>query len=703
MKFFKRIFLTFTVITAVVFFSGCPAVLTPDLPSDIVISLGLIRAAEGNTELRSAVGGEIYVPVLINDLNNPTVSGSYEVTFTLSTDADLSTTGDNIAAGNETITAGTETVITLTVPAAAVAGTYNLFASFEAAAADPALKVGETRLNLSYVQVVIGAANEADLELVFVNPPAEYRAPGATFPISFKITNAGSKKLASGTDVVVRFEIPISGTPTEFGEATVTLASDLYPYDFVTGTAEISMPTLTQIAADLVVAEGDVESWTGTLTGTVDPDDSIVEIVEGGTDTFGVESGTAKPDLTVSAVDLPATAVVVGDVEVAVEVSNSGYAQAAAGSYGLTLFFDADGDGTYNTGDVDIHAWAAADTPAVPWGKEVLFFSTSVEDLVYPAAITAGANRQIGAVITGDLDEWDSTNNTSTAGIDFIEKDVDLAFDYISSSLTSVIDEAAGGTVPVSLIIKNNGSESVTTDFSVTFYASSNSGLTPAGDIDLGAKSVTADIAPGKTVISFDAIFPASEGAGFYTVYADIDSGDAVTESDETNNSPSSYTESPVFVVVDDGATTLSATMLVCLPDKADNNGYYQQFSRFYDALWTTSSTDNSWLYYDSGPDVLITDGIDITPGQTHGARFYTANEYTTPDYNAYCWRIVPTYVTDIDDKYIPSVLTGRDQFEENDSEDSAAELAGSTHPFYSWVSSYDTDNSDNDYYTFDF
>ena len=105
---------------AVLFLTGCPVLLVSGLPSDLVLMLGLFNAAGGVTDLRAAVGGTIEVPVLISDQTGRAAAGSYDVTFTLSTDVDLSTTGDNIDAGTVSVAAGSQTVVSFAVPATAV-------------------------------------------------------------------------------------------------------------------------------------------------------------------------------------------------------------------------------------------------------------------------------------------------------------------------------------------------------------------------------------------------------------------------------------------------------------------------------------------------------------------------------------------------------------------------------------------------------
>ena len=719
----KKITIFFAVVITAIILTGCPAVLESGLSSDIMITLGLIRPAEGTASILTAVGGTMSVPVMISNLNRNSAAGTYEVTFALSTDAELSTAGDNVAVGAETITAGTEALVALTVPAAitdADVGTYNLIAYFEAAADDPGTLVGTTVYNIGMVQVVIDTAANylPDLEITFVNPPSKYRQPEASFPLSFKVTNTGNALVATGTAIDVDFDVNINGTDVEKGAAKITLAADLLPNDFVTGSAAITMPTLTEMALDDGVAEADVDAWAGNVVGTVDPDNAITEIDEtagSNTDTFGLNSGTLQPDLVVSAIDVADYSIVEGPVEVSITVRNDGYAAAAAASYGLILFNDVNTDGAYDVGDTIIKQWDAADNPAVPWdvdgngNNQVVFNGISVDGLTWPTAMTEG-DYQIGAVITGDLTEWDNTNNDATAALHLITKKVDLEIVSMTTTYSEVVGTAEV-TVPVSLTVKNNGSETVTTDFTIEFYISDNNTLSTA-DTLVGSLAVTDDIASGEAgwkTFAVDTTIAAATAGGFYTMFAILDSADTVKEMDESNNQPANANGCSIFIPVDDTTTNLSARLMLCYPDNAtnDSDGYRQNYGFWGDTStpWddTNEDIDTNVDEYissnESGPQVLeVSNSVTITQTNTHGVRT-NATSYRVK----LVWRFVPNYVTDLEEQYIPAALTTDDGYEDNDTLGTATALSGAAHPLSSWISSYDSGYNDFDYYTFDF
>ena len=237
----KRILLLLLV-TAAVFLAGCPASLVSGLGTDLVIMLGRFNPTAA-TDVRGALGGSIEVPVLITDQNGGEVTGTYNVTFTLSTDADLSTTGDNLEPETIAVTSGTETVVVITVPAAAVAGAYSLFASIDAA--------GDTitNNNTSSIQVDIGAADNPDLEVAVGSSPG-WADPGTQVTIGYAVYNTGYKKIDAGTSFTVAFTVNLSTVDTVLGTETIALAEDLHPRDFISRQLAVNLPTLEQMAAD---------------------------------------------------------------------------------------------------------------------------------------------------------------------------------------------------------------------------------------------------------------------------------------------------------------------------------------------------------------------------------------------------------------------------------------------------------------------
>lgn len=704
----KPIICIAVILLALLMVSGCPSPLISGLASDIVITLGRFNPTANNT-LYAAPGGTLDIPVTITDQTGRALTGSYTVTFTLSADADLATTGDNEALGTATVTAGGEQVVSITVPAEVAAAVYTLFAAISDA--------GDTVTGNNtavFDTVQIGAAAQPNLQitsLATVNTTGWY-APGAAGKLSYTITNNGFTKLDAGTTIALAFTINLSGVDTPVGTATVTLAEALYPADFVTGTADFTMPAAAALAADNVPVETaeTFTEWGENLTAEVDPDNAIAETNEAdNTATVAVSSASAKPELAVTGVALPADTDYAAEgeaLEYTVTIENSGYA--AASGYTVTLFVDIDDDGTNNTGDKVLYTWATP--PTVPFDAAGGGNNTAVLTVpageVYPA-VTAGTY-YVRAAITGLTEEWDDTNNVSGNGqspeVDFIDNPIDLELVSMNTTLSGAVVRADGASIPLSLSLRNNGSLPVETDFVIHFYANNDGTLNTGTDLDLETTTVT-DTVPGKgsIIVNKAVSFPAGEAVGFYTIYWVLDSTAVVTEYDEANNEPASANGCFVFFPVTDGATDIDARLLVYKPRLAPAEETYLR-GTFYEDGWGSSSSGSG---YPDQPGELAfqIQNRTLTPGNTIGIEYYGSNYADYPNGAVpYAFRLVPQYVSAVPPAALPAVLGAQDGFEDNDSQDTAALLTGMNNPLTAFVNAYTTYagwNYDNDYYYF--
>lgn len=681
---------------AIAVLTGCPPTLTSSFDDDLVLALGRFAAGEGTTDVRGAVGGTLDVPVRITNQSGGGASGSYDVTFTLSSDGDLATEGDNTALGTVAVSAGGETVASVTVPATVGAATYTLFGAM--AASDSV-----QNNNTSSVPVEIGAVNSPDLELAFGTTPSAAEA-GSSLEVWYRISNNGYATIASGTSFVVRVTVNLSAVDEEVGETTVTLSEDLHPHESITAETAVTIPTTAQMAADLGVAEDALGVWSDTFTATVDADDAVVEIVEGGTDTFAITSGARRADLVAEDIILPndfaGAAKIGGLAELAVEIRNEGVV--ATDAYAVDLYVDINANGAYDDGtDAVIHRWAEDDTPVVPYDlggdNNVVYLSTVSEGAVYPATITEGTY-DVRAEITVSVDEYDTANNDVTeASVDFVDEIVDLSMRYMSTTLAAAIDEGTGGTIPLSYVLENDGEDAVSTDFDVAFYASDDGILDTAGDILLGTDTVTAEVPAGGTVQeSYSATFPASHGTAFYTVYWVIDSGDAVVETDEGDNTPADVNSCYVFPVVSDGVTDITTKLLVYKPANAATTNTRVTI-RLYSALWSSYISGSGYALEPS--DLYASASRTLTPGAVAGITIYPGASRDV----SVVFTLVPSYVSSLPANAIPSGVISQDRFEPNNDEDDAYALPASQNPFFGFVSVWVDPIEDRyDYFTFD-
>ena len=562
-------------------FIGCPLPLTTNIAADIMITLGRFNPTANNS-LYGGVGGTLSVPVTVTDQTGKTLTGNYTIVFTLSIDNSLATTGDNTDMGSSVVPAAQEQVADVAIPTAVAAGSYTLFAVIS----DAADTVKNN--NTASISVVVGASNLPNLQITSLSTGSSITSylPGTAGKVIYKIANTGFAAIASGTTFTLNLTFNLSGVDTSVGSTDITLSTALYPQDFMTGAANFTMPSSGTLAADN--GEAALTSWSEALTATVDSGGAVTETNEAdNTNTVTISSGSSEPELSIASVtvaDGTNYAKAGNPVEYSVKVQNTGLA--AAQGYSVVLFVDIDGDGTQNTGDKTLYTWDSP--PGVPYdivnatNNNVIL--SVPEGTVYPSGITDDTY-YVRAVITGSMEEWDTTNNTSTNSnsslIDFVTTAYDLSIDYMSTSLTGAVDETAGGSVPVSYRIYNSAGDTVTTDFTVHFYASDDGTLTPAGDIDLGSVTVT-DSVPGNSRIikNTTLTIPGGQGTGYYTIYWVIDDTNAVSEIDESNNTPSSAADCFVFFPVSDGSAGIDANLIVYKPANALSeytyiSGYY--------------------------------------------------------------------------------------------------------------------------------
>jgi hypothetical protein len=130
---------------------------------------------------------------------------------------------------------------------------------------------------------------------------------------------------------------------------------------------------------------------------------------------------------------------------------------------------------------------------------------------------------------------------------------VDLRPGAITFSPGSVAD---GGTLDVSLPVNNLQSGRETSSFSVEFRLSQASTFTPAVDTLIGSASVSSGIA-GNTSIALDATVTIPEGLnvnGNVYIYAVVDPGGAVAETNDSNNTSAVANAAVVLVFNDEDA-----------------------------------------------------------------------------------------------------------------------------------------------------
>ena len=118
--------------------------------------------------------------------------------------------------------------------------------------------------------------------------------------------------------------------------------------------------------------------------------------------------------------------------------------------------------------------------------------------------------------------------NGLAPGMDLEPKQITFSVDYIQD----------GNLLDITLPIENKAADTVTANFDVHFYLSTDTTFSVAApDSDLGITNVTTDIAGGTTVnINPSLAIPNLDINQCVYIYAVVDSTDVVAENDETNN-----------------------------------------------------------------------------------------------------------------------------------------------------------------------
>ncbi|HET6370878.1 MAG TPA: CARDB domain-containing protein, partial [Nitrospiria bacterium] len=173
-------------------------------------------------------------------------------------------------------------------------------------------------------------------------------------------------------------------------------------------------------------------------------------------------------------------------------------------------------------------------------GSDTLIASRNVVDLQKGATSSATDSISLATVPTGtyyvgmyadDLFQISEVNEGNNA------KASPSAFD-IGPNLKEILLSAtiSGGNISISDTVQNVGSAVATAPFNVSFYFSADTTF-GVGDTLIGSRTVTSDLAAnGTSSASTSLPIPPALAVGTYYVVSVADSGNAVTETNETDN-----------------------------------------------------------------------------------------------------------------------------------------------------------------------
>jgi len=224
-------------------------------------------------------------------------------------------------------------------------------------------------------------------------------------------------------------------------------------------------------------------------------------------------------DLVVSPLTGPSTGTAGAAISISETTKNQGGGTAAAS----TTRYYLSSNSTFGSGDVPLGSRSVS---ALPAGAS----SPATVPLTIPANTASGNYFVLArADADGQATESNESNNTTAAAIKISSPDL------LVSSFSVPSSGGAGLTIIVNDTTKNQGGAATAAATTTSFYLSANNTLS-AEDVLLGSRTVGILAPNGSSAAQTTLTIPASTPPGSYFIIAKSDDGDAVAESNETNN-----------------------------------------------------------------------------------------------------------------------------------------------------------------------
>ena len=381
---------------------------------------------------------------------------------------------------------------TLTIPAETSSGTYWLL--IKADAGDAVAETFETN-NVLLRQLQIGA----DLVVTTLSAPASVAA-GSVVTLSDTTRNQGTATAAASTTrYYLSLDVVLDAADTPLGGRAVPALSSGASS---TGSVAVTIPASAVAGTYYVLAKADAD---GVAVETVESNNVAVAVLYVGADLV-VSSlsgpGTASPGATVTFTDT---------------TTNRG---AAPASPSVTAYYIS-ANAAFDGGDTLI---ATRSVPALATGAS----HTGSVTFTIPAGLPTGLYWVLARANDGNTAmDAQPTNNV-------VARQLLVGPDLVIASFTAPSVTAAGLAITVADATRNQGG--VAAGSSITaFYLSADPAL-DAADVLLGSRAVPG-LAAGETHSgSVVLVVPADTPTGSYYLFARADSGGAVTESQEANN-----------------------------------------------------------------------------------------------------------------------------------------------------------------------
>jgi subtilase family serine protease len=537
--------------------SATVTIVSDDAPADLVVSA---MAAPSS----AAVGS----PFTVSETTKNQGSGDAAASITryfLSVNSTLDG-GDTLLGSRDVapLAAGVShaTTTSLTLPQDTTTGSYFVIAQSDAAGA--VLETSETNNNRSSGSLRVGP----DLIVSALSAPGTAGA-GKTFTVTETTKNSGAGDAGGST---TRFYL---STNSSLDAGDEPLGSRTVP-PLAAGATDAATTTLTVPA--------DTTTGTYYVIGQADTANDVAETAE----TNNYRASTAVrigPDLVVSAVTAPATAVAGSSFTVTETTKNQGDGDSGGSTTRFYLSTNSTFDGTDKILGTRTVAPVAADAS-----------DTATTSLTLPPDTTAGSYYVIALADAANAVVETIENNNTRASSATMKVGPDL----IVSAMTAPGSGAIGATITVTDTTRNQGTGA--SPASATGYYLSTNSTIGTGDVFLGSRSVDA-LAPGAGASGSASLqIPLDTAPGNYYIVARADWNGAVGETTETNNDRNSSTIKigGDLVVSALGAPAVGmATGSITITDTTTNSGTTtlpESATGFYLSLNSSYSADDIFL-----------------------------------------------------------------------------------------------------------
>lgn len=422
---------------------------------------------------------------------------------------------------------------TVTIPASTPAGSYYLIA--KADADGTVAETSETN-NMFPRFIVIGS----DLVVSALTVPAKAGASSAITVTDTTANSGGGPATAS----VTRFYLSANST-LEAGDTLLAgsrSVSDLAAGAVSSGSTSVTLPA--------------VATGTYYIIAKADDDNVVLESKE--TNNILARSILIGGDLVVTAFNAPAA----GGAGVAMTVSDSTMNQGGGSVGPTTTRFYLSVNNLLDGGDMPLGSRAVA-------ALDAGIVSTGTTTVTIPSNVAAGSYYLIVKADADDAAAETTESNNALA------RTLVVGTDLTVSAITAPAKGAAGSPIVVSDTTTNQGGSD--SPASVTAFYLSTSSAGGAGDVVLDGSRLVPQLAAGTSSTGSTTVtIPAATATGTFYIIAKADAGNAVGETNETNNVRSrSLTIGPdlSFLSLSLSPASLPAGAALTVSDTVTNQG----------------------------------------------------------------------------------------------------------------------------------